>query len=64
MNKETKNIAVKRTGRVKGIASSEFEITFPDGTKSAIWSPIWHDWDKQTESEQAYLQALKMWERG
>jgi hypothetical protein len=56
-------LRIERTGKVVSIASSEFRVYFPDGTEETFWSPVWHDWDEQTENNEAWKHAQEMWDR-
>jgi hypothetical protein len=56
-------IRIERTGNTYSFASSEFLVTWPDGTCETVWSPPWHQWDKRHESKEAYRWAVKEWER-
>jgi hypothetical protein len=54
-------ISVQRTGEVKGPASSEYLVRFPDNTTMTIWSPVWHDWTNDEEDEKALKFAKTTW---
>jgi len=54
-------IRIQRTGNTYGVASSEYLVTWPDGTYETIWSPPWHTWDRQQESKEAYRWAAEEW---
>jgi hypothetical protein len=56
-------IRVERTGDTWGIASSEFRVTWPDGTTETVWSSVWHNWDRRHESKHAYKWAVREWQR-
>lgn len=54
------DLAIRRTGNIFSIASSEFEVTYPDGFVGRIWSPPWHDLEPEDEERQA-LQVATQW---
>ena len=54
-------IKISRTGRQYSIASSEFLVTYPDGSTELIWSTPWHEWTEEQESIEAYKEASKHW---
>lgn len=54
-------ISIERTGNTFSIASTEFLITFPDGTTETLWSPPWHEMDKELEDARALEHAAKLW---
>jgi hypothetical protein len=57
-----KNLKVERTGRQYSIASSEYLITFPDGTQETIWSPPWHEYTEEEEDKRTLYHAMCLWE--
>lgn len=54
-------IKVERTGRIYSIASSEYLVTFPDGTTRIIWSPPWNDFTPEEEDQNALEYAKNIW---
>lgn len=54
-------IRVERTGRGYSIASSEYLVTFPDGTTQTIWSPPWNDFTPEEEDKCALEYAKQLW---
>lgn len=60
--KTTAVIKIERTGRVFSIASTEYTVTYPDGSKQeSVWSPPWHDWDDEEEDARTLLWAAQKW---
>ena len=55
-------IKIEKTGRAFSIASNEFIATFPDGTQETFWSPIWHDFTEEEETDKAIEYAIRLWE--
>jgi hypothetical protein len=55
-------IIVERTGRARYMASTEYDVTFPDGSKQRIWSPPWHDHNNREEDENALKYAQNLWD--
>lgn len=56
----TENVeTVVRTGQAYSIASSEFLITYKDGTALSVWSPPWHDFSPEEEEKGAREYAEK-----
>jgi hypothetical protein len=55
-------LKVERTGRQYSIASSEFLVTFPDGTTQTIWSPVWNDYTEKEEDLYALEYAKHLWD--
>lgn len=54
-------IKIKRTGNIYSIASSEFEVTYPDGYVGKIWSPPWHEDSPEEEERKALEFANKLY---
>ena len=54
-------IRVERTGAQYSMASSEYRVTFPDGTTMTIWSPPWHEMAPDEEDERAMDEARRLW---
>lgn len=61
-NNDMSEITVSRTGNTFSIASSEYEITFPDGHKELVWSPVWNGMTEEEEDEEACKLADKIWQ--
>jgi hypothetical protein len=61
MEKNDMEIKVERTGNCYSIASSEYLVTFPDGSIETIWSPPWHEWEEDEEDAKALEYACKLW---
>lgn len=55
-------ITVERTGNIFSFAASEYLVTFPNGDKTRIWSPPWHEMKKNEEDISALEFAKKIWE--
>lgn len=58
---EVAALKLERTGNVFGIASTEYKVTFPDGTTQSIWSPPWHELDDDEEDAEALKYAERLW---
>ena len=56
--------SIRRTGNIYSIASSEFEITYPDGTIGKVWSPPWHELEPDDELEAALKYAQGLYQTG
>jgi len=54
-------VSVERTGNVYSIASSEFLVTFVDGTTMNVWSPPWNDMTPEEEEAGAVGYAEKQY---
>lgn len=54
-------IVVRRTGRVYSFASSEFIVTYPDGSEGVVWSPPWHDMTCEEEELAARMYAIGLY---
>jgi hypothetical protein len=54
-------LKVERTGKQFSIASSEFLITFPDGTTETIWSPVWNEYTEEQLDKAAKFRAEWLW---
>lgn len=52
-------VSVERTGNVYSIASSEFLVTFVDGSTMSVWSPPWNDMTPEEEEAGALRYAEK-----
>lgn len=50
---------MERTGNIFSISSSEFLVTFDDGSTMKVWSPPWHENDPETEERLALEWAMK-----
>lgn len=61
VNTEQGDIRIVRTGRIYGIASSEFMIVYPDKEIGILWSPVWNEWGKKMELDRAGKKALDLW---
>lgn len=57
-------LTVTRTGNVFSIASSEFNVTYPDGSEGVIWSPLWHEMTPAEEESAARQYAMKLYAKG
>ena len=57
-------VEVRRTGRVYSIASSEFRVTYPDGSEGVVWSPPWHEMTPAEEESEARQYAMKLYAIG
>lgn len=57
-------LTVTRTGNVFSIASSEFSVTYPDGSEGVIWSPPWHEMTPAEEESSARQYAMKLYAKG
>jgi hypothetical protein len=55
---------VERTGKVFGMASSEYRVTYPDGHVGTVWSPPWHELDDEQEDAAALDFARSLWRDG
>ncbi len=55
------NIKVERTGKIYSIASSEYLVTFPDGTQQTIWSSPWNNYTEDEEDAEALKYAENLW---
>lgn len=64
MDDQVAVVAVRRTGRVYSIASSEFAVTYPDGSEGVIWSPPWHKMTPAEEESEARQYAMKLYTKG
>lgn len=60
----TKDIIIQRTGKVFSIASSEFEVTYPDGVVGKIWSPPWHEMSPKEEEIAGKNYAEELYRNG
>ncbi len=54
-------IILQRTGRAYGIGSSEYHVVFPNGDKTFVWTPVWNDWDEETEDEKTKEHVITLW---
>lgn len=62
--KAKQQIIVERTGEVRafrGPMSSEYLITFPNGSTTTIWSPPWNDYSPDVEDAGALKAAGEQW---
>jgi hypothetical protein len=57
-------IKLRRTGRVYSLASSEFSVTYPDGSEGVVWSPPWHEMSPEEEESAARQYAMKLYAEG
>lgn len=64
MDDQVAVVAVRRTGRVYSIASSEFSVTYPDGSEGTLWSPPWHEMTPAEEDSAALQTAMKLYTKG
>jgi len=64
MDDQVPVVAVQRTGRVYSIASSEFSVTYPDGSEGMVWSPPWHEMTPAEEESSARQYAMKLYANG
>ncbi len=57
-------IILKRTGAKYSFSSVQWEVTYPDGVISYIWSPPWSDldYDDPKQDEGALRYAQQQWE--
>ena len=55
------DMKVERTGNQFSIASNEYLVTYPNGTKGIIWSPPWNDYTPEKEDEEALKYAVELW---
>lgn len=53
-------ITLRRTGNIYSFASSEFEVTYPDGYVGKVWSPPWHELSPDDEETAAREYAAKL----
>lgn len=61
---EQKDIKVERTEQEYSISSSQFKVTYPDGTVGFVWSPVWHDMSYPEEELAAFEYASKLFREG
>ena len=64
MTTTTDEIKIERTGNIFSIASSEYLVTFPNGDKTRIWSPPWHEKTPEDEDAGALEYAKELWRDG
>lgn len=57
-------IGIRRTGNIYSIASSEFEVTYPDGSRGTVWSPPWHEMSPKEEEDAARQYASDLYSAG
>lgn len=63
LRKLGERITIRRTGNIFSIASTEYEVTYPDGVVGSIWSPPWHEDDDDVEDAKALEAAKLFWEQ-
>lgn len=57
-------IKLERTGNIFSFASTEYQVTYPDGHVGTLWSPPWHEWNDNREDAEALKAAQKLFDEG